>query len=66
MTGPRKEISTATLLWYSIRYPLVTLKVIFLIHWHAAVLHFVKQIGHHAKEDDPELQREVQREWIKS
>jgi DUF1365 family protein len=65
MRGPRKEINTANLLWYTLRYPLVTLKVIFLIHWHAAVLHFVKKIGHHAKEDNPELQREVHREWIK-
>jgi hypothetical protein len=43
----------------------VTLKVIFLIHWHAAMLHFVKGVAHHAKEENPHLQREVHRAWTK-
>ena len=65
MTGPRKELTTVNLLWYTIKYPWVTLKVIFLIHWHAAMLHFFKKVPHHAKEDNPELQREVHRAWSK-
>ena len=61
MTGPRKPMRSATLWWYTLKYPLVTLKVIFLIHWHAAVLHFIGKVAHHAKEDYPELQRDIQR-----
>ena len=66
MTGPRKHLTTANLLWYTIKYPWVTLKVIFLIHWHAAMLHFIRKVAHHAKEDNPQLQREVHRAWIKN
>jgi len=65
MTGPRRELSTANLFWYTIKYPLVTLKVIFLIHWHAAILHFVKKLPHHSKEENPQLQRQLHREWQK-
>jgi len=65
MTGPRKALSTVNLIGYTVKYPWVTLKVIFLIHWHAAMLHFIKKVPHHAKEDDPQLQREVHRAWIK-
>lgn len=65
MTGPRKALTTANLLWYTIKYPWVTLKVIFLIHWHAAMLHFVKRVAHHAKENNPELQKEVHRAWVR-
>jgi len=65
MTGPRQALTGARLFWYTFKYPLVTLKVIFLIHWHAAILHFVKKLGHQAKEDNPDLQREVCRAWIK-
>jgi DUF1365 family protein len=65
MTGPRRPLTSANLLWYSIKYPWVTLKVIFLIHWHAAMLHFVKGVAHHAKEDNPSLQKEVHRAWTK-
>ena len=65
MTGPRKEISTVNLFWYTLKYPWVTLKVIVLIHWHAAILHFIKKVPHHAKEDNAQLQRGVHRAWIK-
>jgi len=61
MTGPRMALTSGNLFWYTIKYPWVTLKVIFLIHWHAAMLHYVKKVSHHAKEDNPELQREIQR-----
>ncbi len=64
MKGQRRSLTTSNLLWYSLIYPFVTLKVIFLIHWHAAVLHFLKKIKHHPKEESPDLQREVYREWV--
>ena len=66
MTGPRRKIKTSTLMWYTVKYPLVTFKVIFLIHWHAAMLHFIKKVPHQAKEDNPQLQKEVHRAWIKN
>jgi hypothetical protein len=62
MTGPRKALNSRHLWWYTVKYPWVTLKVIFLIHWHAAILHLIKKVAHHAKEENPELQRDIQRE----
>ena len=35
LTGPRRELTDARLAWFTIKYPLITLQVIFLIHWHA-------------------------------
>ncbi len=65
MKGRRKALTTINLLWATFIYPFVTLKVIFLIHWHAAVLHFIKKISHHPKEENQKLQKEVWREWKK-
>ncbi len=59
ITGQRKELNAANLLWYALRFPFFTLQVIGLIHWHAFVLHFFKQIAHRRKEDQMELQREA-------
>lgn len=61
MKGRRKEMTSSSLLWHAIRFPFETLRVIFLIHYHAAVLHFVKKIPYHKKNDNPDLQREVYR-----
>lgn len=36
--GIQKPISSLRLSWYIIRYPLLTLRVIFLIHWHALLM----------------------------
>lgn len=66
MAGPRKELTFANLLRYTFMFPFVTLKVIFLIHWHAAILHFIKKVPYHRKEDNPHLQKEVFRVWCKS
>ena len=63
MMGHRMELSTGNLFWATLQYPFVTLKVIFLIHWHAAVLHYVKKVPHHAKQENPQHQREVYRPW---
>ncbi len=61
MKGRRQELTGSSLFWHALRYPFETLKVIFLIHYHAAVLHFVKKIPYHKKKDNPDLQREVYR-----
>lgn len=60
MTGQRKELNTANLLWYTLKFPFVTLKVIGLIHWHAFLL-YLKGIPYHAKESNLHLQKEVLR-----
>ncbi len=36
--GVKKPLSSARLGWYIVRYPLLTLRVIFLIHWHALIM----------------------------
>ena len=62
MTGFRRELTDKNLLGLTLRYPLVTLRVISLIHWHAMRL-YLKRLPVHNKEDHPELQRGVQREY---
>lgn len=63
MTGKRRPLTNTELFKLGSKIPLVTLKVIFLIHWHAAILHFIKKIPYHKKRDNPDLQREVQRAY---
>ncbi len=35
LTGPRRELTPARLAWFTVKYPLITLRIIALIHWHA-------------------------------
>lgn len=56
--GERVELSNWTLFKYILRFPFITLKVIFLIHWQALKL-LLKGIGYHKKNAHPELQQEV-------
>lgn len=58
LTGSRRELTLGGLLFLSIKYPLVTLKIITLIHWEAFRLWW-KRIPHHAKESNPHLQTGV-------
>ena len=60
LTGTRAALSNARLLWFTIKYPLITLKVIALIHWHAFVL-WLKRVPLHRKADNPALQSGVLR-----
>ncbi|MCO5949758.1 DUF1365 domain-containing protein [Mucilaginibacter sp. RT5R15] len=62
LTGERKQLKDSTLLLYFFSFPLITLKVISLIHWQALKL-WLKKIPFHKKEDDPELQKEVYRPY---
>ncbi len=61
MTGKRKELTNGQLMWMSLKFPLITLRVIFLIHWHAAILHFIRHVPFHFKEEDLDLQRGIGR-----
>ena len=55
LTGRTSPLTTRTLLGYSLRFPLVTLKVIALIHWHALKL-YLKKVPFHRKDENPHLQ----------
>lgn len=36
--GKQTSFTTTKLMWFIIRYPLLTLRIIFLIHWHALIM----------------------------
>lgn len=58
LTGTRRELTWGNLLFLTLKYPLVTLKIITLIHWEAFRL-WLKGIPHRLKESDPHLQKGV-------
>lgn len=60
LTGKRAELTNRNLAWFTFLYPLVTLKVIFLIHWHALRL-WLKRVPFHRKTANLPLQQEVLR-----
>lgn len=62
LTGDKKALTDANLLLYFLSFPLITLKVIWLIHWQALKL-WVKKIPFHKKGDAIELQKEVYRPY---
>jgi DUF1365 family protein len=62
LSGKRAVLSDANLLCYFFSFPLITLKVIGLIHWEALRL-WLKKIPHHKKEDRKDLQRGVYRPY---
>lgn len=55
LAGHRIPLTTAALAAMTLRYPFVTAKVIFLIHWEALRL-WLKKIPFHRKESSPERQ----------
>jgi DUF1365 family protein len=60
LTGTRKPLNNLNLLWYSIRFPLITLKIITLIHWNAIKL-WLKKLPYHKKSENQHLQQNVYR-----
>jgi DUF1365 family protein len=60
LAGKRAALNNLNLLWFTIKYPLVTLKVIFLIHWHALRL-WLKGVPFHRKAENAECQQGVLR-----
>lgn len=60
LVGQRRPLTFGNLLWFTFKFPLVTLKVIGLIHFHALLLYF-KKVPFHRKESNPHLQKEVLR-----
>lgn len=58
LTGERRPLTTRQLLGYTFRFPFVSARVMFLIHWHALRL-WKKGVPFHSKSASPELQRGV-------
>ena len=58
LTGKRAPFDTARLLWFAVKYPFITLKVISLIHWNALLL-WIKRIPFFLKTVDIDKQRGV-------
>jgi uncharacterized protein len=60
LTGNRRSLTPWRLAWYSLKYPLITLKVILLIHLHALRLR-MKRVPWFAKADRAADQRDLYR-----
>lgn len=58
--GPRALLTDARLAWFTFKYPLLTLRVITLIHWHALRL-WLKRIRWFTKADRAAEQRDLYR-----
>ncbi|MBA4137428.1 MAG: DUF1365 domain-containing protein [Opitutus sp.] len=58
--GPRAALTDARLAWFTVKYPLITLRVIALIHWHALRL-WLKRLPWYAKAARAEAQRDLHR-----
>jgi uncharacterized protein len=58
LTGVRRPLTAGRLFAYLLKYPLLTVRIIFLIHWNALLL-WRKRVPWHRKAANPHLQREV-------
>jgi len=57
LTGTRKELTDSTLLWYGLRFPLITVRIITLIYWQALKLK-MKGLPFWRKSDNMHLQKD--------
>lgn len=62
LTGGQTPLTNLNLFWYGIRFPLLTVQIITLIHWHALLL-WMKKIPYHKKSHNPQLQQGVFRKY---
>ena len=62
LTGEKKTLNNLNTIWYALRFPLITLKVIMLIHYQALIL-WMKGLTYHKKTANQELQQEVYRPY---
>ena len=58
LIGRRQPLTTARLLWLTLKFPFVTLKVILLIHYQALRL-WLKGVPLHRKSANPQLQQDL-------
>jgi DUF1365 family protein len=59
LTGERRALTTGALALYALRFPLITLQILGLIHWQAVKL-MLRRLPYFRKADHPELQRGYQ------
>lgn len=60
LTGPRRALTSGRLLWYAFKYPLLSVRILLLIHWHALRL-WLKRVPWFAKAARPGDQRDLYR-----
>ncbi len=60
LTGPREPLTDGRLAWFTLKYPLLTLRIIGLIHWHAFQL-WLKNVPWFAKSARGADQRDLYR-----
>ncbi len=60
LAGPCRALTTGRLAWFTLKYPLLTLRVISLIHWHALLL-WAKRVPWFAKAARAADQRDLYR-----
>lgn len=58
LSGRQIPLTSGSLARLTLKYPFITLKVIFLIHWHALLL-WKKKLPFHRKTANPHLQQDV-------
>lgn len=58
--GEQRELSAARLVWYAFKYPLLSLRIIGLIHWHALLL-WIRRVPFFRKAERLEAQNDVMR-----
>ena len=63
LTGIQRELTGGRLAWFTLKYPLITLRVISLIHWHAFLL-WLKRVPWFAKSARATDQRELYRPHV--
>jgi uncharacterized protein len=60
LTGQKKQLTDLRLLWYALRFPLITVKIITLIYWQAFLL-YLKKIPFQRKHVNVHLQQDAHR-----
>ncbi len=60
LAGPRRELNGLRLAWFTLKYPLITLRIIALIHWHASLL-WLRRLPWFAKSARASDQRDLYR-----
>ena len=58
--GERRQLTSKRLMWYTLKYPLLSLKIIGLIHWHALLL-WIGKVPFFRKNERYEAQLDVMR-----
>jgi DUF1365 family protein len=60
LKGERRELSTSRLMYYAVKYPLLSFRIIMLIHWHAFLL-WMRGVPFLRKSERREVQLDVLR-----